>query len=105
MTTTAVPPKVLRDAVPVLPKGRVWSVRDYHTMLEQRAIAGATISWGYVSMTAATTVMATAGLLLNSPAAVIGAMCVAPVHTTCLECFDEPPGKSGPFGSAGPRMH
>jgi uncharacterized hydrophobic protein (TIGR00271 family) len=61
-----------------LPKGRVWGVRDYHTTLEQRAIAGATMNWGYVSMTVAAAVMATAGLLLNSPAAVIGSMCVAP---------------------------
>jgi uncharacterized hydrophobic protein (TIGR00271 family) len=78
MTTPDIPPGILRDTVPVLPKGRVWGVRDYHTTLEKRAIAGAVMSWGYVSMTAAATVMATAGLLLNSPAAVIGAMCVAP---------------------------
>jgi len=78
MTPPDIPPGVLRDVVPVLPKGRVWGVRDYHTTLEKRAIAGAVMSWGYVSMTAAATVMATAGLLLNNPAAVIGAMCVAP---------------------------
>jgi len=69
---------ILRDAVQVLPKGHVWGVRDYHTTLERRAIAGATISWGYVSMTVAAAVMATAGLLLNNVAAIIGAMCVAP---------------------------
>ncbi|MFZ0913110.1 MAG: DUF389 domain-containing protein [Candidatus Korobacteraceae bacterium] len=78
MTTPNTPTGILRDAVPVLPKGRVWGVRDYHTTLEQRAIAGAAMSWGYVSMTLAAAVMATAGLLLNSPAAVIGSMCVAP---------------------------
>ena len=78
MATPDIPPGILRDAVPVLPKGRVWGVRDYHTTLEKRAIAGAIMSWGYLSMTVAATVMATAGLLLNSPAAVIGAMCVAP---------------------------
>lgn len=78
MTNPDIPTEVLRDAVPVLPKGGVWGVRDYHTTLEKRAIAGATMTWGYLSMTVAATVMATAGLLLNSPAAVIGAMCVAP---------------------------
>ena len=78
MTTPATPTGILRDAVPVLPKGHVWGVRDYHTTLEQRAIAGAAMTWGYLSMAVASTVMATAGLLLNSPAAVIGAMCVAP---------------------------
>ena len=36
------------------------------------------MTWGYFSITVAATVMATAGLLLNSPAVVIGAMCVAP---------------------------
>ena len=61
-----------------MPKGHVWGVRDYHTTLELRAISGATISWGYFSMTVAATVMATAGLLLNNVAAIIGAMCVAP---------------------------
>ncbi len=55
-----------------------WGVRNYHTTLEQRAIAGATITGAYISMVIAATVMATAGLLLNSPAAIIGAMCVAP---------------------------
>lgn len=55
-----------------------WGVRNYHTTLEQRAIAGATITGGYISMVVAATVMATAGLLLNSVAVVIGSMCVAP---------------------------
>lgn len=73
------PPKgVIRDVIPDLPKGGVWGVRDYHTILQKRAIAGAVMSWGYVGMVLAATVMATAGLLINSPAAVIGAMCVAP---------------------------
>ena len=78
MTTPDTPTRILQDTVPVLPKGRVWGVRDYHTTLEERAIAGAAMSWGYFSITVAATVMATAGLLLNSPAVVIGAMCVAP---------------------------
>jgi uncharacterized hydrophobic protein (TIGR00341 family) len=55
-----------------------WGVRNYHTTLEQRAISGATITGGYISMVVAATVMATAGLLLNSAAVVIGSMCVAP---------------------------
>ncbi len=75
------PTGILRGAVPVLPKGSVWGVRDYHTTLELRAMAGATISWGYVSMTVAATVMATAGLLLNSSAAIIG-QC-PPHETSC----------------------
>jgi hypothetical protein len=78
MTIPNTPTGILRDAVLVLPKGRVWGVRDYHTTLEQRAIAGAAMNWGYVAMTVAAAVMATAGLLLNSPAIVIGSMCVAP---------------------------
>jgi hypothetical protein len=78
MTTPDISAGILREAVPVFPKGRVWGVRDYHTTLEERAIAGAAMTWGYFSMTVAAAVMATAGLLLNSPAVVIGAMCVAP---------------------------
>lgn len=56
----------------------VWGVRNYYTTLEQRALAGAVISPGYIAMTLAAAGMATAGLLLNSPAAVIGSMCIAP---------------------------
>ena len=52
--------------------------RNYHTRLLSRALAGATITPGYISMVVASTVMSTAGLLLNSPAVVIGSMCVAP---------------------------
>ena len=78
MTTPDISAKILREAVPVFPTGHVWGVRDYHTTLEERAIAGAAMTWGYFSMTVAAAVMATAGLLLNSPAVVIGAMCVAP---------------------------
>jgi uncharacterized membrane protein len=39
---------------------------------------GAEITSGYVLMILAAALLATAGLLLNSPAAIIGAMCVAP---------------------------
>jgi uncharacterized hydrophobic protein (TIGR00271 family) len=78
MTTPVAPWGIVRDQTHMLAKGGVWGVRDYHTTLERRAIAGATMTAGYFSMTLAATVMATAGLLLNSPAAVIGAMCVAP---------------------------
>jgi uncharacterized hydrophobic protein (TIGR00271 family) len=56
----------------------VWEVRDYYTKLEQRALAGAEITFGYVLMVLAAGVLATGGLLLNSPATVIGSMCVAP---------------------------
>jgi uncharacterized hydrophobic protein (TIGR00271 family) len=56
----------------------VWEVRDYYTTLEQRAGAGAEITFGYVLMVLASAVLATGGLLINSPAVVIGSMCVAP---------------------------
>ena len=56
----------------------VWEVQDYYTMLEQRARAGAEITFGYILMTLASAALATGGLLLNSPAVVIGSMCVAP---------------------------
>ncbi len=56
----------------------VWEVRDYYTKLEQRAKAGAEISFGYILMVLVSAALATGGLLLNSPAVVIGSMCVAP---------------------------
>ena len=56
----------------------IWGVRDYYTLLEQMAQEGAEITSGYVLMILAAALLATAGLLLNSPAAIIGAMCVAP---------------------------
>jgi len=56
----------------------VWEVRDYYTNLERRAIAGAEITYGYVLMVVVAALLATGGLLLNSPAIVIGSMCVAP---------------------------
>ncbi len=56
----------------------VWEVRNYYTTLEDRAKAGAEITFGYVLMVMASAVLATGGLLLDSPAVVIGSMCVAP---------------------------
>ncbi len=56
----------------------IWGVRDYYILLEQMAREGAEITFGYFLMTAAAGLLATAGLLLDSPAAIIGAMCVAP---------------------------
>lgn len=56
----------------------VWGVRNYYTTLERRAAAGAAVTPGYVAMAVAAAAMATAGLLLDSAAAVIGSMCVAP---------------------------
>ncbi|MFL7893407.1 MAG: DUF389 domain-containing protein [Anaerolineales bacterium] len=56
----------------------VWDVRDYYTNLERRAEAGAEITYGYVLMVIVSALLATGGLLLNSPAIVIGSMCVAP---------------------------
>lgn len=56
----------------------VWEVRDYYTTLEQRAEAGAQVTFGYVLMVLVSAGLATGGLLLNNPAVVIGSMCVAP---------------------------
>jgi uncharacterized hydrophobic protein (TIGR00271 family) len=57
---------------------RIWEVENYFTRLEQLSKAGAEITLGYVLIALAAAVLATAGLLLNSIAVVIGAMCVAP---------------------------
>jgi len=57
---------------------KVWDVRNYYTSLESRAKAGARLSFGYVMMVVVSAAMATGGLLINSPAVVIGSMCVAP---------------------------
>jgi len=57
---------------------RIWEVENYFTSLEQRAKVGAQITFGYVLIALAAAVLATAGLLLDSTAVVIGAMCVAP---------------------------
>ena len=56
----------------------VWEIKDFYTNLEQRAKAGAEITFGYVLMVLASACLATGGLLLNNPAVVIGSMCVAP---------------------------
>lgn len=56
----------------------VWEVRNYYTTLEERARAGAELTFGYLLMVLISAVLATGGLLLNSPAIVIGSMCVAP---------------------------
>ena len=56
----------------------VWEVRNYYTTLERRAKAGAEITYGYVLMVLTSATLATGGLLLDSPAVVIGSMCVAP---------------------------
>ena len=68
---------ILREPDPGARVG-VWGVRNYHTTLEKRARAGAEMTGGYVAMVIAAAGMATAGLLLDSAAAVIGSMCVAP---------------------------
>jgi len=57
---------------------RIWEVENYFTSLEQRSVLGAKITFGYVLIAMAAGVLATAGLLLDSAAVVIGAMCVAP---------------------------
>jgi uncharacterized hydrophobic protein (TIGR00271 family) len=56
----------------------VWDVRNYYTVLEARAIAGAEMSFGFFLMALAAAVLATAGLLLGNVTVIIGSMCVAP---------------------------
>ena len=56
----------------------VWDVRNYYTVLEARAIAGADMSFGFFLMALAAAVLATAGLLLDNVTVIIGSMCVAP---------------------------
>lgn len=74
----------------------IWGIRNYYTTLEERAIAGAVISPGYIAMTIAAAGLATAGLLLNSPAAIIGSMCVAPFmapsRAVCIGTIYREPG-------------
>lgn len=69
---------IVREEPPPEQEGGVWGVRNYHTTLERRALAGAAMTRGYVAMVVVAAAMATAGLLLNSSAAIIGSMCVAP---------------------------
>ena len=74
----------------------IWGIRNYYTTLEERAIVGAVISPGYIAMTIAAAGLATAGLLLNSPAAIIGSMCVAPFmapsRAVCIGTIYREPG-------------
>ena len=65
------PEPIVRAEAAVRPRG-VWGVRNYHTALEQRALAGASMSGGYVAMVIAAASLATTGLLLDSAAAVSG---------------------------------
>jgi uncharacterized hydrophobic protein (TIGR00271 family) len=56
----------------------IWETEDYFTRLEQLARVGAEVTFGYVLIALSSAVLATAGLLLNSAAVVIGSMCIAP---------------------------
>jgi len=56
----------------------IWGVQDYYTLLEQRAESGAQLTFGYLLLVIVATLLATMGLLINSPVVVIGSMCVAP---------------------------
>jgi uncharacterized hydrophobic protein (TIGR00271 family) len=56
----------------------VWGVADYYTLLKHEAEEGAEYSVGYFLLVVAAAVLAVGGLLLNNPAIIIGAMCVAP---------------------------
>ena len=50
----------------------VWEVRNYYTTLEERAFAGAEVTLGYVLMVVVAALLATSGLLLDSPTVVMG---------------------------------
>ena len=56
----------------------VWGVRNYYHKLELQAQAGAEYNLGYFLLIIAAGLLATGGLLANSAAVIIGAMCVAP---------------------------
>jgi uncharacterized hydrophobic protein (TIGR00271 family) len=56
----------------------VWGVPDYYTALERLAKEGAEVTVGYILLVVTSAALATGGLLINSPAVVIGSMCVAP---------------------------
>ena len=69
-----------RDAYrcPVAAGPAVLVVRNYYTALERRAVDGSAVTLGYVLMSVVAALLATSGLLLDSPTVVIGAMCIAP---------------------------
>ena len=69
--STAHTAPILRNGPPVVEAG-VWAIRNYHSTLEKRAFAGSVMTGGYLSMVVASAAMATAGLLLNSTAVVVG---------------------------------
>jgi uncharacterized membrane protein len=56
----------------------IWGVRNYYHKLELQAEAGAEYNLGYFLLIIAAGLLATGGLLANSAAVIIGAMCVAP---------------------------
>ncbi len=57
---------------------KVWGVRNFHSNLERRSEEGSKFSLGYFALVVASALLATAGLLANSVAVIIGSMCVAP---------------------------
>ena len=61
MNNQGTPQDILRAEANGRPQGGVWAVRDYHTTLEKRAIAGAEVTPGYFYMVVAATVMARPG--------------------------------------------
>jgi uncharacterized hydrophobic protein (TIGR00271 family) len=56
----------------------IWGVRNYYHKLELQAQAGAEFDLGYFLLVFAAGLLGTGGLLANSAAVIIGAMCVAP---------------------------
>ncbi len=56
----------------------IWGVRNFYHKLEIQARAGAEFNLGYFLLIIAASLLATGGLLANSAAVIIGAMCIAP---------------------------
>ena len=53
-------------------------MRNFYSLLEQMASEGAQVTFGYLLMIMAATLLATSGLLLDNAVVIVGAMCVAP---------------------------
>lgn len=54
---------------------KIWGVKDFYSNLERRSEEGSEFSLGYFALAAASTLIATGGLLANSVAVIVG-LCV-----------------------------
>ncbi len=57
---------------------RVWGVRNFYSNTERVAEEGSKFSLGYCTLVVTSSLLATAGLLVNSVAVIIASMCIAP---------------------------